>query len=43
MDRLGVGEGWIVVADSDLSKPWEGKISTSSLERDGKTIHVIRC
>ena len=31
------------VADSDLTKPWEGKISTSSLEQDGKTIHVIRC
>ena len=43
MDRLGVGEGWLVVADSDLSKPWDGKISTSALERDGKTIHVVRC
>ena len=43
MDRLGVNEGWLVVADSDLTKPWDDKISMSSLERDGKTIHVIRC
>ena len=43
MDRLGVGEGWLVVADSDLSKPWEGKISTADLEQGGKTIHLVRC
>ena len=43
MDRLGVGEGWLVVADSDLTKPWDGKISTAAIERDGKTIHVVRC
>ena len=31
------------VADSDLSKPWEGKISTADLEQGGKTIHLVRC
>ena len=43
MDRLGVGEGWLVVADSDLSKPWEGKISTAEISQGGKTIHLVRC
>ena len=43
MDRLGVGEGWLVVADSDLSKPWEGKISTEDLPQGGKVIHIVRC
>ena len=43
MDRLGVNEGWLVVADSDLSKPWEGKISTAVIPQDGKTIHLVRC
>ena len=43
MDRLGVGEGWLVVADSDLSKPWDGKISTAEVLQGGKTIHVVRC
>ena len=43
MDRLGVGEGWLVVADSDLTKPWDGKISTADIQQEGKTIHVVRC
>ena len=43
MDRLGVGEGWLVVADSDLTKPWDAKISFEDIPRDGKTVHLIRC
>ena len=43
MDRLGVSEGWLVVADSDLSKPWEGKISTVDIREGDKTIHLVRC
>ena len=43
MDRLGVGEGWLVVADSDLTKPWDDKISFEDLARNGKTIHLVRC
>lgn len=41
MDRLGVAEGWLVVADSDLSKPWEGKISTAEIPCSDKTIHLV--
>ena len=43
MDRLGVGEGWLVVADSDLAKPWEGKISSEDVAKGPRTIHVVRC
>ena len=43
MDRLGVGEGWLVVADFDLTKPWDAKISSEDIPRDGKTVHLIRC
>ena len=43
MDGLGVSEGWLVVADTDLSKPWDGKISTKDLSLDGKAIHLVRC
>ncbi|MBQ0032839.1 MAG: hypothetical protein KBT68_08570 [bacterium] len=43
MDRLGVSEGWLVVADPDLTKPWDGKISTADVSQDGKTIHLVRC
>ena len=29
--------------DADLSKPWEGKISSEDVERDGKLIHIVSC
>jgi len=43
MDTLGVPEGWLVVADNDFTKPWDEKIATEEIEKDGKTIHVVRC
>ena len=43
MDRLGVPEGWLVVVDADLTKPWEDKISSEDLQLDGKMIHVVGC
>ena len=43
MDRLGVSEGWLVVADPDLTKPWDDKISTTDFSEDGKTVHLVRC
>ena len=43
MDRLGVPEGWLVVFDPDLTKPWDDKISFETLRQDDKTIHVVRC
>ena len=43
MDRLGVNEGWLVVFDSDLSKPWEEKIYTKDLPWNGKTVRLVGC
>ena len=43
MDRLGVGEGWLVVFDPDLSKPWDGRIYSKDLPWNGKTIHLVGC
>ena len=43
MDRLGKTEGWLVVADSDLTKPWDEKIGTEEVAFEGKTIHVVKC
>ena len=42
-DHLGVPEGWLVVFDPDMTKPWEEKISTAEVVQDGKAIHVIHC
>ena len=43
MDGLGQSEGWLVVADPDVTKPWEGKISTTDMSFGGKTVHLVRC
>ena len=41
MDRLGLSEGWLVVFDPDLTKPWDEKIGNEELARKGKRIHVV--
>ena len=43
MDGLGVDEGWLVVADADVTKPWDGKISTTDMSFGAKTVHIVRC
>ena len=43
MDRLGQSEGWLVVADADLTKPWDEKISWEDIPADGRTIHLVQC
>ena len=43
IDHLGVSEGWLVVFDPDLTKPWDDKISSEDIASGDKTIHLIRC
>ena len=43
MDGLGVNEGWLVVADADVTKPWDGKISTTDMTFGTKIVHLVRC
>ena len=43
MDGLGQSEGWLVVADPNVAKPWDGKISTEDLTFGAKTVHLVRC
>ena len=43
MDHLGVGEGWLVVFDPDLSKPWDGKIYSKDFPWQGKKVHLVGC
>ena len=31
MGHLGVTEGWLVVFDPDLAKPWDDKISSTDI------------
>ena len=30
-------------SDSDLTKPWDDKISSEDIPSNGKTIHLVRC
>ena len=43
IDHLGQSEGWLVVFDPDLAKPWDEKIGLDEVERDGRRIHIVRC
>ena len=43
MDRLGLVEGWLVVFDPDLTKPWDEKIASENLSLNGKTVHLVMC
>lgn len=43
MDRLGVSEGWLMVFDTDFTKPWEERIASEDIAREGKTIHLLFC
>ena len=43
MDRLGQTEGWLVVVDADLTKPWDAKIATEDVVWQGKSVHVVKC
>ena len=43
MDRLGQTEGWLVVVDPDLTKPWDVKIATEDVVWQGKSVHVVKC
>ena len=43
MDGLGVSEGWLVVADADVTKPWDGKLSTTDIAFSPKTVLLVRC
>ena len=36
INRLGMSEGWLVVADPDLAKPWEEKIGLKISARVSK-------
>ena len=43
VDRLGVEDGWLVVFDPNMAKPWDEKIAHEDRIVDGKPIHVFHC
>jgi len=41
LDKLGLAEGWMPIFDEDKSKPWEEKLYTRDIVRDGKMLHIV--
>ena len=42
-DGLGVPEGWLVVFDPDMTKPWDEKIGGEDIVVEGETVHLAKC
>jgi hypothetical protein len=41
MDACGATEGWLVIFDRRPRRPWKQRIFWRTVERDGRTIHVV--
>ncbi|MDR1079437.1 MAG: DEAD/DEAH box helicase family protein [Deltaproteobacteria bacterium] len=43
MDRCGSQVGWLVIFDRDSSKTWEERLFWETVDREGKTVHLVGC
>ena len=43
LDTAGLDEGWLVMFDLRSTLPWDQRLSTRTLEANGKRIHVVGC
>ncbi len=43
LDTAGLDEGWLVMFDLRGSSSWEERLSTRTVEVDGKRVHVVGC
>jgi len=43
MDGCGAREGWLVIFDRRPDIPWDARIGWKTVEREGRTIHVVGC
>ncbi|MBQ6474484.1 MAG: ATP-binding protein [Victivallales bacterium] len=41
MDGLGVSEGWLLTFDRTGNLPWEQRLTWETIQRDGKTVHLV--
>ncbi len=41
MDTCGAKEGWLVIFDRRPERPWDERIFWRTVQRDGRTIHVV--
>jgi hypothetical protein len=43
LDAAGLDEGWLVIFDLRGSLSWEERLSTRTVEVNGKRVHVVGC
>ena len=43
LDTLGESEGWLIVFDRRPAVSWDDKITWTTEQADGKTIHIVGC
>jgi hypothetical protein len=43
LDSAGLGEGWLVMFDLRSTQPWEQRLTTRTLDANGKRVHVVGC
>jgi hypothetical protein len=43
LDTAGVDEGWLVLFDLRSTKPWDQRLTTRTVEANGKRVHVVGC
>jgi hypothetical protein len=43
LDTLGLAEGWLVMFDLRSKQSWEARLTTRTVDVDGKTVHVVGC
>jgi hypothetical protein len=44
MNTCGTKEGWLIIFDRDLNKPWDKKLTWETLTLDiEKTVHIVGC
>ena len=43
LEKAGLDEGWLVMFDLRSTKSWEERLTTRSVEVEGKRVHVVGC
>ena len=43
LDGLGLNEGWLVLFDLRKDIPWEQKLTTRTVEHEGRLVHIVGC
>jgi hypothetical protein len=43
LDKIGLDEGWLVMFDLRSARSWEERLTTRTVDVNGKRVHVVSC